>query len=104
MKNPRLYLLVGMIAIATNIAVASAQTREPAAKPAAEQSGQAEKLSPMAKVRTWTKARWDAAREHWEQDNARFYACNGKWREQTEGRKFSLHDQREFLFQCMSRT
>ena len=102
MMKPRLCLLVGAIAVVMNIAAASAQTREPEARPATEQSGQVEKLSPTAKVRSWTKAQWDAARKHWAQDNARFYACSGKWREQTEGRKFSLRDQREFLFQCMN--
>ncbi len=102
MMNPRLYLFVGVIAVATNIAVASAQTREPDARSVTGQSGQAEAPSPTAKVRDWTKAQWDAARKHWAQDNARFYACNSKWREQTEGRKFSLRDQREFLFQCMN--
>ena len=102
MMNPRLCLLVGAIAVAMNIAVASAQTREPDAGPATGLSGRAEPPSPTAKVRDWTKAQWNAARKHWAQDNARFYACNGKWREQTEGRRFSLRDQREFLFQCMN--
>ena len=102
MMNPRLCLLVGVIALAVNIAVASAQTREPDARPATGQSSQPGQPSPTAKVRDWTKAQWDAARKHWAQDNARFYACNSTWREQTDGRRFSLRDQREFLFQCMN--
>lgn len=81
---------------------ASAQTREPAATTVSEQSTSAGKPSAAAKVKIWTRSRWEAARKRWARDNARFYGCSDKWREQTKNQKYSLHDQREFLFRCMS--
>jgi hypothetical protein len=95
-------ILLAMAAVIASVSGASAQTRNLGIAPLAEQSTAVEKRSSMAKVRIWTRARWEAARRHWTQDNAKFFACSGKWREQVNGRKYSLHDQREFLFQCMS--
>jgi hypothetical protein len=102
MKIVQAGFLIGMAAMIAGAGGASAQTREPAATIVAEQSTSAGKPSAAAKVRIWTRSRWEAARKRWARDNARFYDCSGKWREQAENRKYSLHDQREFLFQCMS--
>ena len=102
MKIVRMLTLLAMAAVIAGASGSSAQTRDLGIAPLAEQSTAVEKRSPIAKVKTWTRARWEAARRHWAQDNAKFFACSDKWREQVNGRKYSLHDQREFLFQCMS--
>jgi predicted transposase YbfD/YdcC len=96
---------VFLIAIAGSIAGgcgASAQTIQPETKGVPEQSTFVEKPSAVSRVKAWTRARWEDARKHWSHDNAKFYACSNRWREQTSGRKYSLHDQRKFLFQCMN--
>ena len=98
---------VFLIAVAGLIAGscgASAQTIQAETKRVPEQSTFVEKPSAVSRAKAWTRARWEAARKHWSHDNAKFYACSDRWREQTSGRKYTLHDQREFLFQCMNNT
>jgi hypothetical protein len=96
---------VFLIAIAGSIAGScgvSAQTIRPGTERVSQQSTFVEEPPALSRLKAWTRARWEAARKHWSQDNAKFYACSNRWREQTSGRKYSLHDQREFLFQCMN--
>ena len=102
MKHIRAFCLMAIVGLFVGIGDASAQTPDPATKPVAGQSTVVEKSSTLSRVKVWTRARWEAVRKHWAQDNARFYACSNKWREQTGGRKYSLHDQREFIYQCMT--
>lgn len=104
MNHVQAFFLVGIVALVAGDCGASAQTLEPKTKPVSEQSTAAEKPSVASKLKIWTRARWEAARKHWAQDNAKFYACNHKWRQQMGGRKYTLHDQREFLFHCMNDT
>lgn len=99
MRIARLCLLMGVIAALASTGAVSAQT---VLKPVPEQSSRLDNPSTAAKVKTWTRTRWEAARKRWARDNAKFYGCSDKWREQTKNQKYSLHDQREFLFQCMS--
>ncbi len=54
------------------------------------------------KVKTWTSERWNAARKHWADDNAKFYACSNQWRASNGGARYTFHDQREFIFRCMN--
>jgi hypothetical protein len=102
MNHMQVFFLIGTVGLIVGNDGALAQTREFVTGPLVEQTTAVERPTATAKVKMWTRARWEAARRHWAQDNARFYACSNKWREQTNGRKYSLHDQREFLFQCMS--
>ena len=102
MNHVQVFFLIGIIGLLAGNCGASAQTLEPGTKPVSEQTTTAEKPSAVSKLKVWTRARWEAARKHWAQDNAKFYACNHKWRQQMGGRKYSLHDQREFLFHCMN--
>lgn len=102
MNHVQAFFLIGMVALVAGDCGASAQTLEPGTKQLSEQSTVAEKPSAVSRFKVWTRARWEAARKHWAQDNARFYACNHKWRQQMGGRKYTPHDQREFLFHCMN--
>ena len=102
MKHIRALCLMAIVGLFVGIGNASAQTPDPATKPVAGQSTVVEKSSTLSKVKVWTRARWEAARKHWAQDNAKFYACSHTWRQRMGGRKYSLHDQRDFLFHCMN--
>src|SRR3954454_22872092 len=102
MNPKRAFFLVAIAGLITGDCGASAHTFEPGTKQAAEQSTVAERPSTVSRFKLWTRARWEAARKHWVQDNAKFYACNHKWRQQMDGRNYTLHDQREFLFHCMN--
>jgi len=104
MNQIQAFFLIGIVALVVGDCGASAQTLDPGTKTVSEQSTAAEKPSAVSKFKVWTRARWEAARKHWAQDNAKFYACSHKWRQQMGGRKYSLHDQREFLFHCMNDT
>jgi hypothetical protein len=102
MKNIRAFCLMVIVGCVVGINGASAQALDPGAARVAEQPAAVESSSTLFKVKVWTRQRWEAAKKHWAKDNAKFYACNNKWREQTKGRKYSFHDQREFLFKCMN--
>jgi hypothetical protein len=104
MNRMRAVLLIAVAGLVVGSFSVSAQTIQPETRGAPGQSTFVEKPSTVSSVKAWTRARWEAARRHWSRDNARFYACSGRWREQTSGRKDTLHEQREFLYQCMSNT
>jgi len=102
MKHIRALFLIAIVGLVVGNGCASAQTLEPGTKRVAEQPTVVEKSSTISRVKVWTRSRWEAARKHWARDNAKFHSCSNKWREQTSGQNYSLHDQREFLFQCMN--
>jgi hypothetical protein len=102
MNHAQAFFLIGIVGLVAGDCGVSAQTFEPGTRQVSEQSTVTEKPSAASRFKVWTRARWEAARKHWGQDNAKFYACNHKWRQQMGGRKYSLHDQREFLFHCMN--
>jgi predicted transposase YbfD/YdcC len=82
MNHVQAFFLIGIVGLVAGDCSASAQTFEPGTKQVSEQSTIAEKPSAVSKFKVWTRARWEAARKHWAQDNAKFYACNHKWRQQ----------------------
>lgn len=102
MNNRQAFFMAVVVGLVAGGCGASAQTFEPGTKQVSGQSTVAEQPSALSKVKIWTRARWEAAKKHWAQDNAKFYACNHQWRQQMDGRKYTLHDQREFLFHCMN--
>lgn len=102
MNQTRAFFLIGIVGLVAAGCAPSAQAFEPGTKQVSGQSTVAEKPSGLSKVRIWTRERWEAAKKHWAQDNSKFYACNKQWRQQTGGRKYTLHDQRDFLFHCMN--
>lgn len=102
MDHTRAFFLIGIVGLVAADCAASAQTFELGTKQLSGQSSVAEKPSGLSKVKIWTRGSWEAAKKHWAQDNAKFYACNKQWQQQTGGRKYTLHDQRDFLFHCMN--
>ena len=102
MNRTHVFFLIGIVALVATDCAASAQTFDPGTKQVSRQLTPAEKPSALSKVKVWTRARWEAAKKHWANDNAKFYGCTEQWRQQTGGRKYTLHDQRDFLFHCMN--
>jgi len=62
-------------------APAAAQT------PAASSSTAAPKATSVAKIKSWTRARLDAAKKRWAEDNAKFAACSNQLAEQQKPRR-----------------
>ena len=102
MNHTQGFFLIGIVGLIATDCSASAQTFEPWTKQASRQSTAGEKSSTLSKVKVWTRGRWEAAKKHWAHDNAKFYACTEQWRQQTGGGKYTLRDQRDFLFHCMN--
>jgi hypothetical protein len=102
MNHTRAFFLIGIVGLIATGCAASAQTFQPGTKQVLGQSTATEDPSALSKVKIWTRGRWEAAKKHWVHDNAKFHACTQQWRQQTQGRKYTLHDQRDFLFHCMT--
>ena len=58
--------------------------------------------STFADVKIWTQGRWNALKAHWRQDRERFRQCSTELKEISKLNKLSLHDERDFLYQCMN--
>ena len=100
MRIVRSCLLAAAVALAGTMAghaPTAAQT------PAASSSTAAPKATSVAKIKSWTRARLDAAKKRWAADNAKFAACSKQLAEQQETKKVSLHQQGHFMQDCMNR-
>jgi len=64
---------------------------------------QAENGTVTSRVKRWTRARLEAAKRHWAEDQQRFSECTRELddRKRTSGRRMSYHRQGHFLEQCM---
>jgi len=102
MDHRQAFFMAVVVGLVAGNCGAWAQTFEQGTRQVSGQSTVDERPSAISKVKVWTRARWEAARKHWAQDNAKFYACNHQWRRQMGGRKYTLHDQRDFLFHCIN--
>jgi hypothetical protein len=100
MRIVRSWLLaaaVGLAGIVSVHAPATAQT------PAATSSADVSKPRMTSKIKTWTRARLDAAKKRWAEDNAKFTDCSKQLAEQQKAKRLSLHRQGHFLQDCMTR-
>lgn len=69
-------------------AVAQAQVTPPATRPAPAAAAEPSKASLPARVETWTKAHWEAAKKEWAKDTIKWASCQKQWnRHKHEGRK-----------------
>ena len=80
------------IAFAQTPAPAPARTQAP---PLAATSSQP---SAAARVESWTKKQWDAARKEWAKDKSKWADC----RKQSKAQKLSGRKSWSFLYQCMT--
>jgi hypothetical protein len=64
---------------------------------------QAEKGTVTGRVKRWTRARLEAAKKHWAEDQQRFSECTREWDDvkKKSARRMSYHRQGHFLEQCM---
>jgi hypothetical protein len=97
----RLLAAAGIVVLAT-IGSAAAQTGAPA-NGGLQSFAQADKPSTATRVKTWTRARLEAAKKRWAADNAKFADCQKQLLEQRKTKRLSLHKQGHFLQDCMNR-
>ena len=64
---------------------------------------QAENGAVTGRVKRWTRARLEAAKKHWAEDQQRFSECARELDEmkRKSGKRMSYHQQGHFLEQCM---
>ena len=98
----RLLAAAGVVVLAT-IGGAAAQTSAPAANMGLQSFAQADKPSAVTRVKSWTRARLEAAKKRWAADNRKFSDCQKQLLEQRKTKRFSLHKQGHFLQDCMNR-
>lgn len=96
MDMPRTSLCLAAIVTAalSGAAVAQGQVAPPATRPAPAAS----KASLPARVETWTKAHWEAAKKEWAKDTTKWANCQKQWnKHKHEGRKSWPS-----VYQCMT--
>ncbi len=101
----RLLAAAGIVsfAILATVAGASAQTVVPPGHVGLQSFAQADKQSAVTRVKTWTRAKLEAAKKRWAADNAKFQDCQKQLLEQKKTKRLSLHKQGQFLQACMNR-
>jgi len=78
---------------------AIAQTPASSAAARSAASSEASKTSLPARVETWTRAHWEAAKKEWAKDTTKWANCQKQWnRHKHEGRKSWPS-----VYQCMTR-
>ncbi len=97
----RLLAAAGIVVLAT-VSSAAAQTNVPA-NVGLQAFAQADKPSTVTRVKTWTRAKLEAAKKRWAEDNAKFADCQKQLLEQRKKKRLSLHKQGHFLQDCMLR-
>jgi hypothetical protein len=89
MPRTRFCLMAAIVTAALSGAtVAQAQVTPPATRPAPAASAGSSKASLPARVETWTKAHWEAAKKEWAKDTTKWASCQKQWnKHKHEGRK-----------------
>lgn len=101
----RLLAVTGM-AILMGLGGATAQADTPGADLAMQSLAQAppaEKPSMTTRIKTWTRAKLDAAKTHWAEDKAKFEECQQKLLDERKTRRMSIYKQGDFLERCMTK-
>ena len=102
MHGGRRLLAAAGIAVLATVGGAAAQTSAPA-DIGLQSFAQADKPSTVTRVKTWTRAKLDAAKKRWAEDNAKFTDCQKQLLELRKTKRLSLHKQGHFLQDCMLR-
>ena len=97
----RLLAAAGIVVLAT-MGSAAGQTSAPA-NIGLQSFAKADKPSTVTRVKTWTRAKLEAAKKRWAADNAKFTDCQKQLLEQRKTKRLSLHKQGQFLQDCMLR-
>jgi len=97
----RLLAAAGVVMLAT-VGSTAAQTSAPT-NVGLQSFAQADKPSTVTRVKTWTRAKLEAAKKRWAEDNAKFTDCQKQLLEQRKTKRLSLRKQGDFLQACMLR-
>ncbi len=102
----RLLAMAGVVALAM-IGSVSVQAGVPASVTmesyAQAQPAPAQKPSVATRVKTWTRAKLEAAKKRWAADKAKFTTCQQKLVEERKIKRMSIHKQGHFLEACMNK-
>ena len=99
---PRLIAVAGVMIIAT-AGSASVQAGVAAVHSGLDAFAQAEKPAMTARVKTWTRAKLEAAKKRWAEDQQKFSDCQRQLDEQKKTKRIALHKQGDLLRRCMNR-
>ncbi len=67
------------------------------------QPAPAETPSVATRMKTWTRAKLEAAKKRWAADKAKFTDCQQKLVEERKVKRMSIHKQGHFLEACMNK-
>ena len=90
------HLAVATLAAGLTCGMAVAQNKAPTS---AGTSPAASEPTTATKVENWTEKQWDAAKQKWSQDQARWNACN----QDAKAQKLSGRKSWSFLYDCMTK-
>lgn len=103
MRVARCALGIGLLfvfALCTNV---MARDASPTITKGADAFAQADNSSVTTRFTRWTRARLEAAKKHWAEDQQRFSECTEELDKvkKKSGRRLSYHRQGHFLEKCM---
>jgi len=103
---PRPCKLLAVLVVATLVAPIGSFAQNFASPPASSQltapsgvSTPAPKQSLSSKFKTWSRAQWKALKEYWSKSQEKWNGCI----RQSERRKMTTHQTKDFLYQCMQK-
>ena len=89
-----------LAAALVTVALCGQAIAQTAASPAATKpaSAQAPKASITAKVETWTRAQWEAAKKEWVKDTTKWANCQKQWN------RYKHEDRKRWpsIYKCMT--
>jgi hypothetical protein len=106
MRGGRRWLATVAVAMVVCLGGMAAQAGAPIADVTLQSFAQAqptEKPSMATRVKTWTRAKLDAAKKRWAEDKAKFEGCQAQLLEARKTKRLSLHKQGDFLSACMNK-
>lgn len=95
-----LLLLMAAIAARSNDATGQVPTE---LRPSDIQSVAPTKPPVVQRLGNWTRAKWEAAKLRWADNNVKFKECSNTLQKETKSNRMSLHDQRHFMYDCMNK-
>ena len=106
MRGGQRVLVAAAVAMVVSFGGVTAQAGAPIAEAAKQSFAQAqptEQPSMATRVKTWTRAKLEAAKKRWAEDKAKFEDCQAQLVEARKAKRLSLHKQGDFLSACMNK-
>jgi len=105
MRGGRRMLTAMGVAAVVSLGGMTVQAADPiadVAKQSFAQAQPAEKPSMATRVKTWTRAKLEAAKKRWADDKAKFEGCQAQLIEARKSKRMSIYKQGDFLEHCMN--